>query len=77
MLDRLQTRRLYRSRKNVMIAGVAGGIAEYFDIDPVLVRVLLCVALAPAGPFALIVYAVLAVLIPPAPAGEDQSSAVS
>jgi phage shock protein C len=76
MLDRLQTRRLYRSRKNAMIAGVAGGIAEYFDIDPILVRVLLCVALAPTGPFALIVYAILAMIIPPAPAGEDQGAVV-
>jgi phage shock protein PspC (stress-responsive transcriptional regulator) len=32
-------RRLYKSRKEKMIAGVAGGIAEYFDVDPVLVRI--------------------------------------
>jgi phage shock protein C len=32
-------KRLVKSRKEKMIAGVAGGIAEYFDIDPVLVRV--------------------------------------
>ncbi|MDO9446036.1 MAG: PspC domain-containing protein, partial [Dehalococcoidia bacterium] len=32
-------RRLMRSRDDEMIAGVAGGIAEYFDLDPVLVRV--------------------------------------
>jgi phage shock protein C len=30
--------KIYRSRNHKMIAGVAGGIAEYFDIDPVLVR---------------------------------------
>ena len=29
---------LYRSNKNKMVAGVCGGIAEYFDIDPTLVR---------------------------------------
>ena len=33
-------KRLYRSRKDVMIAGVCGGMAEYFDIDPVIVRLL-------------------------------------
>ena len=31
-------KRLYRSEKNRMIAGVCGGIAEYFNIDPTLVR---------------------------------------
>ncbi|MDR0757059.1 MAG: PspC domain-containing protein [Tannerella sp.] len=33
------TKRLYRSNEEKMIAGVCGGIAEYFDLDPVLVRV--------------------------------------
>jgi len=32
-------KRLYRSRKNQVIAGVAGGVAEYFDIDPTIVRI--------------------------------------
>lgn len=32
--------RLYRSGKNRMIAGVAGGLAEYFDVDVALVRLL-------------------------------------
>ncbi len=35
------TRRLYRSRKEKIIAGVCGGLAEYFDIDPVIVRLLM------------------------------------
>lgn len=33
-------KKLYRSERNRMIAGVCGGLAEYFDIDPVLVRLL-------------------------------------
>jgi phage shock protein PspC (stress-responsive transcriptional regulator) len=33
-------RKLYRSQTNRMIAGVCGGIAEYFNIDPALVRIL-------------------------------------
>jgi phage shock protein C len=32
-------KRLYRSRNEKMIAGICGGIAEYFDVDPTLVRV--------------------------------------
>src|SRR3954471_1577137 len=41
-------RRLYKSRDERMIAGVCGGIAEYFGIDPVIVRVI-AVALVFAG----------------------------
>jgi phage shock protein PspC (stress-responsive transcriptional regulator) len=33
------SKRLYRSRKNQVIGGVAAGVAEYFDIDPTIVRI--------------------------------------
>lgn len=33
------TKRLYRSRRNQVIGGVAAGVAEYFDIDPTIVRI--------------------------------------
>lgn len=33
-------RKLYRSRRNAVIGGVCGGIGNYFDVDPVLVRVI-------------------------------------
>ena len=36
-----QAKRLYRSRKNKVIGGVCGGIGEYFNIDPVLIRLVL------------------------------------
>ena len=35
-----KVKKLYRSKKNRVIAGVCGGIAEYFNIDPTLVRLL-------------------------------------
>jgi phage shock protein C len=35
-----EVKRLYRSKDDRMIAGVCGGIAEYFGIDPTLVRLL-------------------------------------
>ena len=41
----MEGKRLYKGRSNRMIAGVCSGIAEYFNIDPTLVRlgfVLLC-----------------------------------
>ncbi len=33
------TRRLLRSRRDRMIAGVAGGLGRYFNVDPVIVRI--------------------------------------
>lgn len=33
-------KKLYRSNKNRMVAGVLGGVADYFKIDPVIIRVL-------------------------------------
>ena len=32
------SKRLYRSKRESMICGVCGGIAEYFDVDPTLIR---------------------------------------
>ena len=34
----METRRLYRSHTNKVLAGVCGGLGEYFGIDPVLIR---------------------------------------
>ena len=34
----MQNKKLYRSNSNCMLAGVCGGIGEYFNIDPTLVR---------------------------------------
>jgi phage shock protein PspC (stress-responsive transcriptional regulator) len=56
-------RRLYRSRDDRVIAGVCGGIARYFNIDPVLVRVG-AVALAFLGGAGLLAYLAAVLLIP-------------
>lgn len=58
-------RRLQRSRSNKMVAGVAGGIAEYANIDPLLVRVLLA-ALTIFGGAGLLIYALGWLLLPAA-----------
>lgn len=47
-----------------MIAGVAGGLAEYFDIDPSILRVLWLLAFLTTGPVALFVYLMCAIIIP-------------
>ena len=38
-----QYKRLYRSRANRIIAGVCGGIGEYFNVDPTIVRIITAV----------------------------------
>lgn len=67
-------KQLYKSNQNKVIDGVCGGIGEYFDIDPTLVRlafVLLCI-FAGGG---LLVYIVALIIIPRAPEGYDPKTA--
>lgn len=56
-------KRLYRSRNDRMIWGVCGGLAEYFAIDPTLMR-LIFVLLIFAGGIGIIAYIVLAIVTP-------------
>lgn len=56
-------RRLYKSRTNRQISGVCGGIGEYFNIDPVIIR-LLVVVFTIAGGAGLIAYIIAAIIIP-------------
>ena len=57
---------LQRSRKHKMIAGVCGGIAEYFDLDPTIVRIgyVLVSILSVAFP-GILAYIVLMFVMPP------------
>lgn len=56
-------KRLYRSTNNQMLAGVCGGIAEYFDLDPTMVRLGWAVFCAFAGS-GIWVYILAAIIIP-------------
>jgi len=58
-------RRLYRDVDDEIIAGVASGIARYFDIDPVIVRLLFVISLFFNG-FGFFAYIVLWLVVPPA-----------
>jgi phage shock protein C len=58
-------RRLTRSRQHKIIAGVLGGIAEYLEVDPTVVRVVYVVASVFSALFpGLLAYVILAFLIP-------------
>ena len=60
-------RRLYRSRRNRSIAGVCGGIAEFFDADPSVLR-LVTLLLILFGGLSIWIYVILWIVLPEAPA---------
>jgi phage shock protein C len=69
-------RRLYRSRTDRVLTGIAGGMADYLEVDPTIVRILWVLATIFTGGLVLLLYIVLAFVIPvnpfqggPAPAG--------
>jgi phage shock protein C len=62
------SRKLYRSRTNRMIAGVCSGLGEFFGIDPTVIRlVFIAGTLLGFGSFVLI-YIVLFIVVPEGPA---------
>ncbi len=63
-------KKLYRSRENRMIAGVCGGLGEYFEIDPTLVRLAL-VFLALWWGGGILLYLLAWFIIPEEPAREE------
>jgi phage shock protein C len=61
-----QTRKLYRSRTDRKLAGVCGGLAQYFNADATLIRVLFVVLALLGGP-GLVIYLVLWIIVPEEP----------
>ncbi len=59
-------KKLYRVREGKMIAGVCGGIAKYFGIDPMIVRVFWA-ALSLAHGIGIVAYILLHALVPEEP----------
>jgi len=59
--------RLYRARDERMVAGVAGGLAQYLDVDPTIVRLAWALALFATGPLAVVLYVICALIIPREP----------
>jgi phage shock protein PspC (stress-responsive transcriptional regulator) len=65
--------KLMRSKDDRVIAGVAGGLAQYFNLDPTLVRVAWVVAVVFGG-FGFLAYVILWIVLPE---GEQEPSAVA
>lgn len=69
--DEIKNKKLYRSQSNRMIGGVCGGFAEYFSIDPTIVR-LIWIAITFFGGLGIVIYIASLIIIP---ANPDQSPA--
>jgi phage shock protein C len=58
---------MYRSRRDRMVAGVSGGLADYFDVDPAIIRLLWLAGFVTTGPLAVFAYLACAIVIPKEP----------
>ncbi len=57
-------KKLNRSFENKMLGGICGGLAEYFDVDPSVVRILAVISLFVSGGMTILVYIVAWIIIP-------------
>jgi phage shock protein PspC (stress-responsive transcriptional regulator) len=57
-------RRLYRSRRDSVLGGVAGGVAEYLDVDPSIVRIIWAVLAIVTGGLFILLYIVMWIVVP-------------
>ena len=65
-------KRLYRSRRERKLAGVCGGVAEYLEVDPTIVRVLYLLGTIITGFFpGIFIYFALALIMPEEPLNRD------
>lgn len=60
-------KKLYRSRSDKMITGLAGGIAQYFNLDPTLVRIALVILEFMTAGLLIIGYFIVALIVPKEP----------
>jgi phage shock protein PspC (stress-responsive transcriptional regulator) len=70
-------RRLYRSRTDSVLGGVAGGVAEYLDADPSIVRVIWAILAIVTGGIFVVVYIVMWIVVPEGPTTAVAPAAVS
>ena len=61
-------KKLYKNSENKMLAGVCSGIADYFDMDPTIMRIIWAV-ITLAGGSGLIAYIICALIMPDKPDG--------
>ena len=69
MVDTNTPKKLYRSRSDRMVAGVAGGLADYFSIDTSVLRIIWVLAFLFAGT-GFFLYLILWILVPEEPVAD-------
>lgn len=65
-------KRLYREPSNAMIGGVCSGIAEYFSVDPTIIRLAFLLLLFVGGG-GLLIYLILWIVVPVRPAASEDT----
>ena len=60
----VSVKKLYRSKTNRWLGGVCGGIGEYFNVDPTVVRILYIIGTFLSMGFGLLLYIILWIIIP-------------
>ena len=70
-----EKKKLYRSRTDSMIAGVCGGLGQYFDIDATLIRLVFVVA-AILGGHGVLAYLICLILIPLEPVDKPAEAVI-
>jgi len=60
-------KRLYRSKKDRILGGVCGGLGEYADIDPTLIRIFLVILIVFSWGMFFLIYIIAWIVMPPAP----------
>jgi phage shock protein C len=64
----MESKKLYRSNTDKMIAGVCGGLGQYFGVDPTLIRLIFALLVVFGVGSGVLLYIVLAIVIPLEPA---------
>ncbi len=65
-------KRLYRDRRDKIICGVCGGIAEYVDVDPVVVRLIWAIVALISKGLGILAYLIAWVIIPEEPTSKQK-----
>lgn len=64
----MEQKRLYKSNTNRVLCGVCGGLGEYFNVDPTIIRLLIVLLVLGAGS-GILAYIIAAIIMPERPAG--------
>lgn len=64
MAKKKEVKRIYRSKKEKIIAGVCGGMAEYFNMDPTIMRLIWVIGTLITGGAGIIAYIIAWIIMP-------------